>query len=241
MMRRMTEQHVKTDFSGIQKRHRMEIAEAVARYCIANKISDIAEWLGYSPKWVQTQLDYAGMNEALGGAGNLTPLSGSSGNTEKEATQVLRKFAPSVEIKTKDDGKGNRTITEITGRDADEFEPYVDHYLRQGHEADAAVRLAKAEYATEEAVEAGVIKESINKRNEKVNSILFPNAQTDNFELDLEMHMARVKAAARFLDEAKVPYLRRKSTCKKVAKANGMWSEQMDRILNLHPTVGGSE
>ena len=235
-MKTMTWNEIDKDWAGLQKRHRMEIAEAVARYCIGNSISNVAEWLGYTRTWVQQQLDYAGMSEALGGAGNLTPLSGSSGNTEREATQVLREFAPSVEIKTKDDGKGNRTITEITGRDADEFEPYVDHYLRQGHEADAAVRLAKAEYATEEAVEAGVIKESTNKRNEKVNQILFPDDAKDTFELDLKLHMARVKAAARFLDEAKMPCLRRKSTCEKVKEANEAWGEQIDRILNLHPT-----
>ena len=119
----------------------------------------------------------------------------------------------------------------IKGSDADAFAPYVEHYVEEGHEPAAAVRLAKAEWAAEAAVEAGVIKESVNKRNEKVNQILFPEDKKETFELDLKMHMARVKAAAAFLDKANVRSLRRKSTCEKVAEADAVWKVQSELVL----------
>ena len=131
----------------------------------------------------------------------------------------MKEFAPDIKVKMSGQA-GNQSIAAVEGADAEEFEPYLEHYVEGGHEPAAAVRLAKAKWAAEAAVEAGVIKESTNKRNEKVNQILFPKDSADTFELDLKMHMARVRSAAAFLDSAKVRNLRRKSTCEKVAEAD---------------------
>ena len=145
----------------------------------------------------------------------------------------MREFGPDIDIKFA--GREKTEIASIEGKDAKQFEPYLEHYVQQGHEPAAAVRLAKAEWAAESAVEAGVIKEDVNKRNEKINRILFPDDEKDNFKLDLQMHMARVKAAAKFLDQAKMLYLRRKATCEMVESANEAWEIQVERVLNLHP------
>jgi hypothetical protein len=51
----------------------------------------------------------------------------------------------------------------------------------------------------------------------------------------LQTHIANVKRAAKFLDEAKVPHLKRKRTCEMVASAHEKWLEQVERVLNLHP------
>ena len=245
-MKTMTWEEIDKDWGGLQKRHRMEIAQAVARYCVGHKISEVALRLGYSSRWVLDQLDYAGIAAAVGGGGeNFSPprlvasgkredASDRSG-IDRAADRVLKEFGPEIKVKLNDDGKGNQSVASIEGKDADQFEPYLDHYLEQGHEPAAATRLAKAEWAAEAAVEAGIIKEDVNKRNEKVNRILFPDDAKDTFELDLKMHMARVKAAARFLDQAKINFLRRKATCEMVESANEAWIEQVDRILNLHP------
>ena len=69
----------------------------------------------------------------------------------------------------------------------------------------------------------------------QVDTKLFPNEKEMDFDLDLKWHMARVRSAARFLDEAKMNCLRRESTCEKVAEASEAWSEQTDRVLSLHP------
>jgi len=239
LLRAMTWEEIEKDWSGLQKKHRMEIAERVAMYCIGHKMEEVAERLGYSDNWVRNQLDYAGIGVAVGGGStNLTPLpiTGATDNVAKEVPRLISEFAPSVKVKLEDDGKGHQSIASVEGDDAEQFQPYLDHYVAQGHEPAAAVRLAKAEWAAESAVEAGVIKEDVNKQNQRVNRILFPEDAKDTFDLDLKMHMARVQSAASFLDQAKMNYLRRKSTCEKVAAANEKWTEQVDRILNLHPT-----
>lgn len=245
-MKTMTWEEIDKDWGGLQKRHRMEIAQAVARYCIGHKLREVAERIGYSEEWTRKQLDYAGIAAAIGGGSELLTLplvaSGKRETVEdrsgidRATTRVLKEFGPDVQVQITSDEKNDRPIIEsIKGKDAEQFEPYLEHYVEQGHEPAAAVRLAKAEWAAESAVEAGVIKEDVNKRNEKVNRILFPEDAKDTFDIDLKMHIARVKAAASFLDNAKVNFLRRKSTCEMVESANEKWIEQVDRILNFHP------
>ena len=235
-MKTMSWDEIYRDWGGLQKRHRMEIAQAVARYCIGHKMEEVASRLGYSHQWIAVQLDCAGIGAAIGqGSNKVGPLVGSTDNVAKEIPRLISEFAPSVEVKLEGKG-GDQKIASVEGEDAKQFkEIYLDHYLEQGHEPAAAVRLAKAEWAAESAVEAGVIKEDVNKRNEKVNRILFPDDAKDTFELDLKMHMARVKSAASFLNNAKVNYLRRKSTCEMVESVNETWSEQVAYVLNFHP------
>jgi len=237
-MHTMTWEEIDKDWSGLQKRHRMEIAQAVARYCIGHKIVQVAEHLGFSEKWTTQQLTYAGMGAAVGVENFSTPP-GKSGHkgVDHAVSRLVSEYGPAVDVKLTDDGEGNQSVAQIEGDDAEAFEPYLNHYLEQGHEPAAATRLAKAEWAAEAAIEAGVIKEGVNKRNEKVNQILFPQRDSETFEIDLRMHMARVESAARFLDEAKMNYLRRKATCERVAAANQKWLVQVERILNLHPTL----
>jgi hypothetical protein len=239
MAKTLTWEEIDKDWAGLQKRHRMEIAQSVARYCIGHKTNEVAEHLGFGESWIRRQLDYAGIAEAVGGGSQLETPPGKSGDkgVDHAVSRLVSEYAPDVKVNLTDDGQGNQTVSDIVGDDSDEFEPYLNHYLAQGHEPAAATRLAKAEWAAEAAVEAGVIKESTNKRNEKVNQILFPGDSKESFEIDLRMHMARVEAAARFLDEAKINHLRRKATCERVAAAHERWLEQVERILNLHPTL----
>lgn len=234
-MKTMTWEEIENDWGGLQKRHRMEIAQAVARYCIGHKMEEVAKRLGYSHDWIVVQLDYAGISAALGSdKTGPSKLTGSTDNVAKEVPRLISEFAPKIEVAMQGKG-GNQSIKSVRGDDAQAFQPYLDHYVEQGHEPAAAIRLAKAEWAAEEAVNAGVIKEDVNKQNEKVNRILFPEDAKDTFELDLKMHMARVKAAAKFLDQAKMNFLRRKSTCEMVESANEAWVEQVDRVLTNHP------
>lgn len=235
-MKTMSWAEIDNDWGGLQKRHRGEIAQAVARYCIGHGMREVAEHLGYSLDWLRTQLDVSGISIAAGGSENSTPLTGVVGDVSKDVPRIIKDYRPSVRVKLADDGEGNQSVDSITGDDSDEFEPYLDHYIREGHEPAAATRLAAAEWAGEAAVEAGVIKESRNKRNEKVNKITFPEHDDDTFAMDLKLHVARVEAAARFLDNAKMSNLRKESTCEKVASAHAKWLEQVERIRNLHPT-----
>lgn len=238
-MKTMTWEEIDKDWNGLQKRHRMEIAQAVARYCIGHTISEVADHLGYSRQWVREQLDWAGVGIAVGGGEPAPSLTGGYGEQrsgEKAVGRLIAEFAPNVTVKTTSDGKGGEVIESVSGGDAEEFQPYLDHYVDEGHTPATAARLAKAEWAGEAAMVAGVIKEDKKKSGERVNRILFPDDERDTFELNLQHHMARVEAAARFLNDAKMNFLRRKSTCMKVASANAKWLEQVERIRNLHPT-----
>ncbi|NDF13305.1 MAG: hypothetical protein EB060_10895 [Proteobacteria bacterium] len=231
-MKTMTWEEIDKDWGGLQKRHRMEIAQAVARYCVGHSIDEVSRRLSQSRDWVQSRLDFAGICAGVGGP--TSQIIGTSRGALEDASRVVKEFAPDIEVKMKGQG-GDQTVESVKGKDAAAFQPYLDHYVEQGHEPAAAIRLAKAEWAAEEAVNAGVIKEDVNKQNEKVNRILFPEDAKDTFELDLKMHMARVKAAAKFLDQAKMNFLRRKSTCEMVESANEAWVEQVDRVLTNHP------
>jgi len=224
-MRTMTKAEVQKDWAGIQRRYRIETGKAVARYCVGHTVSWVAEALGFSRSWVRMQLDFAGAGEVVS---SHHPLTGGEGtNVQKELPKLIRKFKPDVKVTQHD----SNSEVEIEGADADEFQPVLDSYLTQGHSVDAAKRLATAEFAVDKAVEAGVIKETTDKKNNKINQILFPKDVKDTFELDLDMHMARVKSAAKFLDKAKVRSLRRKSTCEKVAAADELWKVQVELVL----------
>ena len=223
-MKAMSWKEIDKDWAGLQKRHRLEIGQAVARYCVGHSIQEVAEHLGYSRGWVQQQLNYAGIAAAtaLGGATALAPVTGGAQkNVNRDVDRLVKEYAPSEEE-----------------MQSEEFQPYRDHYESiYGQDSPVAQRLAKAEWAAEAAIEDGVLKESTNKRNEKVNQILFPDDQRDSFELDLKFHMSRVEAAARFIDVANMRALQRKSTRERVASTNEKWVEQVDRILNLHDAL----
>lgn len=225
-MRTMAWEEIDKDWVGLQKRHRMEIAQAVARYCVGHTMREVAERLGYGIDWVKTQLDLAGLSVGLGG--EITHLTSSEASVSEQVPKLLSKFGPLVSTQVV--GQGGCDI-KVAGEDSAEFKAYLDRHLENGHEPAAAARLAKAEWAAEAAVEAGVITEHINKRNERVNQILFPTDAKETFKLDLKMHLARVQAASRFLDEAKMTFIREEATRSAVSKANEAWSEQVERVL----------
>jgi hypothetical protein len=174
-------------------------------------------------------------------AGSPASWVGKSRGLQEDCERLVSEYAPNVQVKYT--GRDKSGIAAVEGDDAEAFQPYLDYYLEEGHTPAAATRLAKAEWAAEEAVSAGVIKEDRKKSGERVNRILFPEDQTDTWELRFRGHMAAVERAAEFLDspETKINYLRRKSTCEKVASAHAKWLEQVERVRNLHPTTFSKE
>ena len=198
-MKTMSWEQIDKDWSGLQKKHRMEIAQSVARYCIGHKTSEVASRLGFGETWIRSQLDYAGIGAAIGEGSQLTTpglrtSTADRSGVDRAVRKVVKDFAPDVKVKLSGQG-GDQSVTSVEGKDAEEFEPYLQHYLDDGHEPAAATRLAKAKWAAEAAVDAGVIKEDVNKRNEKVNRILFPRDSEQQFVLDLQGHMATCEAS----------------------------------------------
>jgi len=217
-MRTMTLEEIKNDWDNVQRGCRDYVtqheAEAIAKYCRGNSIAAVAKAIGVNESTILERLNTTGMAAAIGGGGQSTPPLEVS---VREARTIIDRYGPKES-------------------DAEEFEPYLEFYRGQKYTDAVALRLAKAEWAAEVAVEKGIIKEGTNKREERVNRILFPTKDSDDFDIDLKSHMNKVRQAAKFIDAAKVNLLRRKSTCEKVAQANAEWTIQMERIRNFHPT-----
>lgn len=225
-MRTMTWSEIDKDWEGVDRQckafEKQAKANALARYCVGHSLSEVIKRIGISKTTAWHYLGLVGAQAAIGGGPDSGPPlksgetgSGSYGQNDihRDLERVVRDYGP-------------------TEDDAEEFAPYLEHHeLEYGEGSPVAARIARAEFATENAVEAGVIKEATNKKNEKVNQILFPEDAKDTFELDLRMHMARVKSAANFLDKAKVRNLRLKSTCEKVAAADELWRVQAELVL----------
>jgi hypothetical protein len=204
-------------WNGLQKEHHMEIAEAVTRYCTGRTAEEVASLLDWSPISVYEHLDLYAIEVATCGStsrGNHGMGSYAQGNfTLDDVRDVIERFAPD--------------------ENNPEFEPFVDNYSMEGHTDEVAKRLARAEWAGEEAVEAGVIQECFKKKEKRAKRLLFPNDDA-GFELKLRRHTANVKAATKFFDDAKINQLSRKTTCEKVLLMDAEWVEQVDRIRNLN-------
>lgn len=227
MKRKMTADEGRKALAGIELRHRGEVAEFVADFCVGRSVSEAAEDLGKSRRWIVDHLDRHGLETATGGVTRGTPLRGGFGNDSLKAQtqKMIQQFKPKVTVEEMDD----EVLAD--GEDYEAFKPFLDKYLAHGHETAIAERLARAEFAAEAAIEAGVIKETTTKSKKRTTEILFPKQKETTFDLDLKMHMARVRSAAEFLDTANVRNLRRKSSCEAVAKADAVWREQVDLVL----------
>ena len=238
---KMTAEQIKKRWSSLQKRHRLELAQEVRRFCVGNTIQFVAETLGYHTKWVKDQLQYAGFAEGAGPTqDHEAPAKWESDNVDKGSTNtvrpavrnILKQFAPKAEVKY--EGRDKRAVNEIKGKDAEDFEPYVQGYIDEGQTPAVAEALAKAEWAAESAVEKGLIVEGENKRGERVKKILATSSASEMYLARLKKHMAAVKMAARFLDEANMKMLRNDKTLELVAEAHQRWCDQAERVLELH-------
>jgi len=216
MTTKLTDKQALTLWSGLEKKHAGERAEAVMDIAVGRSMKEISDLLGYGRDWVREQLDRAGIDRAIGGPA-VTPL---TGGTRKIPTRDL---VSDLIIKHKP-----------LENDSEDFETFVKHYADEGHDPDIANRLAKANWAGEVAIETGEITEAPKQRAGKVKAMLI-TGDAGQFKLRLQSHMASVRSAARFLDEAKISDLKLARTKKRLRKANANWMEQMERIENFHP------
>jgi hypothetical protein len=70
----------------------------------------------------------------------------------------------------------------------------------------------------------------MSNRNEYLDHLLFPDDEEQTFLLDMKWHMARVRAAVRFLDEANMARLKRAATLQAVTKTNAVWQKAVTRM-----------
>lgn len=212
-MRKLSDAEIKTRAESLKKRHRSEWCRLVYEASVGRSMQQVAELMGYTRQWVREHLKRYAIETASGGGETSSPLVRSTDgrNIDQQVKTVVTKFAP-----------------------PEPDENYVAEYEAEGHTPEVAKCLATAYEAGENAIEAGVIKETRTKENERASQIILPKG-TD-WIMRLRRACADVKAAAGLLDRANIADLKRAATRKQVASAHAAWMEQIERLENFHPT-----
>lgn len=211
-MRKLSDAEIKTRAESLKKRHRSEWCRLVYEASVGRSMREVATLIDRPVEWVREHLLRHQVEDSAGG--DVRPADTKPGRliaTRNEVREVMKKFAP----KTPN-------------------EDYVAEYEAEGHTPEVAKCLATAYEAGENAIEAGVIKETRTKENERASQIILPKG-TD-WIMRLRRACADVKAAAGLLDRANIADLKRAATRKQVASAHAAWIEQIERLENFHPT-----
>ena len=72
------------------------------------------------------------------------------------------------------------------------------------------------------------------RKRDDLDELLFPNDESDTFELNLRWHMARVQAAIRFIDEMKMDRFAEPATAETIARIDKRFSRAVERVLELN-------
>ena len=197
-----------------------EQASALMAIAVGRDIKEIAAVCDKSPFWVRERLMHSGVDEACETNG-ISARAEFSADGSQVATGGHNKVRPALTKIVSD------YAPEPTSK---EFGEYVEHYTERGYTPDVAKAVAKAEWAGETAIEKGIIKPSAKDKGKKTREILFPNSQEAKAQNNLEMHMLRVKAAAKFLDECNMKLLRKQKNADLILEAGELFAAEVERI-----------
>jgi hypothetical protein len=195
-----------------------EQANALMDIAYGRSIKEIAAICDKGHDWVRERLAHSGINAACEKNGistaaeistNISPDSKSQ-TTRPAIKKVLAEYGPDMEDK--------------------DFKKEVKSLVDDGYQKDVATALAKAEWAGEVAIQEKVIKQSAKDREKQTRQFLFPNSQEDKMQNTLAMHILRVKAAAKFLDECNMKLLRKKKNAAMILEAGEMFAAEVERI-----------
>lgn len=212
-MRKLADDEVKTRAATLKKRHRSEWCRLVYEASVERSMQEVAELMDYSRKWVADHLKRYALEDASGGGSGQSPLvqGGEGQDTQEQVAHVVKEYAP---------------------KEPDE--DYIAEYEAAGHTPEVARCLATSYEAGERAIDAGVLKETFTKENERASEIVLPRGA--DWEMRLRRACADVKSAAGLLDRANIADLKRAATRKQIASAHAAWMEQIERLENFHPT-----
>ena len=214
-MRHMKDNEVLLRADSLKKRYRSEWCRLVFEASVKRSMQQVADLFGNTTNWVREHLRRYAIENASGGGCAHTPLVGADDQRrmQKQIEQVVKDYAPK-----------------------EPSEDYVAEYESEGHTPEVAKCLANAYEAGENAIEAGVIQETTTKQNARASKIVLPSGV--DWEMRLRRACSDIKSAAGMLDRANIADLKRATTRKQVAAAHAKWMEQIERIVNFHPTFG---
>ena len=209
--------------SAVNKIERFTIAEqanALMDIAYGRSIKEIAAICGKSRCWVEERLKHAGINAAcekngIATAGTIstnatTDCIDSRNKTRPAVAKIVSEYGPDLQDK--------------------DFKKEVKSLVDEGYQKDVAKALAKAEWAGEVAIQEKVIKQSAKDREKQTRQFLFPNEKEDKMQNTLEMHLLRVKSAAKFLDECNMKLLRKKKNSQAILEAGELFAAEVERI-----------
>ena len=208
--------------SAVNKIERFTITEqanALMDIAYGRSIKDIAEICDKGLNWVRERLAHSGINTACEKNGistmgeissNYSVNDGQKRKTRPTIEKVISEYGPDIEDK--------------------DFKKEVKSLVDDGYQKDVATALAKAEWAGEVAIQEKVIKQSAKDREKQTRQFLFPNEKEDKMQNTLEMHLLRVKSAAKFLDECNMKLLRKKKNSQAILEAGELFAAEVERI-----------
>lgn len=209
--------------SAVNKIERFTITEqanALMDIAYDRSIKEIAAICDKSRGWVEERLRHAGINAACEKNGIATAGTISSNHSGVDGTS-RRTIRPTI----------NKVVSEYGPDTQDkDFKKEVKSLVEDGYQKDVATALAKAEWAGEVAIQENVIKQSAKDREKKTRQFLFPNDKEDKMQNTLEMHLLRVKSAAKFLDECNMKLLRKKKNAAMILEAGELFAAEVERI-----------
>ena len=142
-MRTMTWEEIDRDWKKVQRTGpeyvQREEAEAMSKYCIGHSIEDVAKRLGVAHKTIQNRLDLLGVIRGAGRGRQIAPLEARLRDTW--VAKLIDVYGPDVSDQP----------LNWSESDGEKLGPYLVHYMVEGYTEDAALRLAKAEWAGKEA------------------------------------------------------------------------------------------
>ena len=207
--------------SAVNKIERFTITEqanALMDIAYGRSIKEIAAICDKGRSWVEMRLKLAGINSScekngIVGAQTISTnvqKPSSRNKTEPAILKIVSEYGPDTEDK--------------------DFKKEVKSLVDEGYQKDVATALAKAEWAGEVAIQEKVIKQSAKDREKQTRQFLFPNSKEDKLQNTLAMHILRVKAAAKFLDECNMKLLRKKKNAAMILEAGELFAAEVERI-----------
>lgn len=208
--------------SAVSKIERFTVTEqanALMDIAYGRSIKEIAAICDKSSEWVRERLAHSGINAACEKNGistmgeissNYSVNDGQKRTTRPTIKKVISEYGPDTEDK--------------------DFKKEVKSLVEDGYQKDVATALAKAEWAGEVAIQEKVIKQSAKDREKQTRQFLFPNDKEDKMQNTLAMHILRVKAAAKFLDECNMKLLRKKKNAAMILEAGELFAAEVERI-----------
>ena len=214
---KMSDAAVLRDKDSMEREYASDRARRIAtRWIVGRTRAELAKLIGYQTSVIDDALKLYAFESTAGveferAPGRKTESAASHGHAKERMRKVFSKHAPSK--------------SEVHEED-------VEYYTKKGYAEDVATTLVRAEVAAESAIESGELRESHNKRGERILKVHLD--KIDDWNMRIRRAMTEVRSAAGFLNRAGLPDIKRRKTVQEVARAHAAWMAEIARVRKYH-------